>query len=462
MRWGARLFNLTLVLLVTAEGWYCFEAQVHTSAHLLLGESIIALAALPALRWARRGRATLPVFEALLLTSINTYALPLLNGHSDLVRYTDSEISWAALGVIVFQLFAIVTYFMVSGQPSPRRFWREDVIGQGLSRWLGYGIGLNTAYLFISTFCDIIPSSIASLVRAIFFGLGIICMFVTSRRLGEGKLQPGERVYFLFNLAIQCVFMMATLFLVTTVSMLLLTLAGYVSASGRVPILITGLCLVLLSVLHNGKAAMRDKYWEPEKITPRPLELPAFYSEWIGHGLNNEEGSGEQKKLTSKLIDRTSLFHMMCLVVSITPTRQPFLYGETYSDIPAQFVPRFFWPDKPLGHVSTSRLSVYYGLQSDEDTLKTTIGFGMLCEAYANFGFYGLAVLGVLLGYFFKKIQSLAEGCLTFSYGGLLLILLLAWSFQVEFTLSIWLASLYQAAFAVLGIPFLVRQFLGQ
>jgi hypothetical protein len=42
-----------------------------------------------------------------------------------------------------------------------------------------------------------------------------------------------------------------------------------------------------------------------------------------------------------------------------------------------------------------------------------------------------------------------------------LLVLLMAWSFQTELTLSIWLSSLFQAAVAVLGMPFVLRNFLG-
>ena len=45
------------------------------------------------------------------------------------------------------------------------------------------------------------------------------------------------------------------------------------------------------------------------------------------------------------------------------------------------------------------------------------------------------------------------------SYGGVLMVILLAWSFQVEFTLSLWLSSLYQACLAVLGLCFLLRRF---
>ncbi len=460
-RWGTHLFKASAAILALIEVYYGLTAEVRTPTHLYLGLAIIALAFLPALLWARRGRASLPVFETLLLTGANTYALPLLNGHSDLVRYSDDTISEAALGVSLFQLFAIATYQLVVAHPTRSRFWHEDILSDKITRWLSHGIALNTVYIFLSTFTTVIPDNIASVLRAIFFGLGIICMFITSRRLGQGMLSQGERAFFFLNLVVQCICMLTTLFLVSAISLLLLTLVGYISASGRVPLIATGVCLVLLAILHNGKAPLRVKYWESENPTPHLVDLPSFFTEWFTQGLRPDENSGGTKKMTSKLIDRTSLFHILCLVVSNTPAYQPYLNGETYRDIPAQFVPRLLWPNKPLGHVSTSKLSIYYGLQNEEDTYKTTIGFGMLSEACANFGFFGLAGLGALIGFTFKKIQGWAEGGPFFSYGGLLLIILMAWSFQVEFTLSIWIASLYQAAMAVLGIPFIIRNFIG-
>jgi hypothetical protein len=150
---------------------------------------------------------------------------------------------------------------------------------------------------------------------------------------------------------------------------------------------------------------------------------------------------------------------MMCLVISLSPEKLPYLEGDTYRDIPGQFVPRFFWPDKPLGHVSTYRLSIYYGLQREEDTIKTTIGFGILPEAYANFGFFGLVLVGALVGFCQKLIRSWSAQSPILSYPGILTVLLMSWSFSTEHTMSIWLSSLYQACVAVLGLIVIVRSF---
>jgi hypothetical protein len=152
---------------------------------------------------------------------------------------------------------------------------------------------------------------------------------------------------------------------------------------------------------------------------------------------------------------------MMCLVVSRTPSQLPFLEGETYSYVPGQFVPSFFWKEKPVAHVATNKLSVYYGLQVAESTAKTTIAFGLMTEAYANFGMFGIALLAATFAFAFKKFSDMSSQSPMLSYPGLVLVVLMAWSFQTELTLAAWLSSFYQACFVILGIPFLMRNLLG-
>jgi len=452
--WGQGMFLIGVVVLIATEIYFAYVAEVRAPIHLQLGLLILFLAALPALLWAKRGRASLPVFETLMLTGANTYAFPLLTGHQEMMTYIPEDITTAALAVITFQVVAVLVYEFTPARVSTHPFWRDDVITQNLGRWLTRGIALNTAYVTISTFTTWVPYQFESLLRAVFFGIGIICTFITSRRLGSRELSHGEQAFFVVNLLIQCITMATTLYLVGLVSLLLLTLLGYVSSSGKIPFVAAGAALLAIAVLHNGKSEMRAKYWETEHAQPTVTEIPGFFTEWIQHGLDFDADPEKRAKMTKKLIERTSLFHIICLVTSTTPSSQPFMDGETYKDIPAQFVPRFFWPEKPLGHVSTSKLSVYYGLQTEEDTQKTTIGFGLVAEGYANYGFLGVAGVGAFLALLIKKVQGWAQESPLFSYGGLVVVILLAWSFQVEFTLSIWLASLYQACVAVLLLPF--------
>jgi hypothetical protein len=67
--------------------------------------------------------------------------------------------------------------------------------------------------------------------------------------------------------------------------------------------------------------------------------------------------------------------------------------------------------------------------------------------------------LGVVFGVAFRKITLWSASSPLFSYGGLALILLTAWSFQTELTLSAWLSSLFQGAVSVFALAFVFRRF---
>ena len=451
------LFYTGLISLGLAASYYAYNAKVEEALHLYLGELILIVAAIPCLLWARRKDSAFPVFEVFMLTCANTYAVPLLTGHQGLALYDDTVITRAAIAVLVFQAAAIITFIKVHARPKATRFWAEEMISEENSRFLAYGMVLTTAYTITAAFFDLFPHDLDGPMRAVFFGIGIACTFITCRKWGQGTLKRPDRIFFSINMVLQVIVLTSSLFLVNSISIIVLAILGYVSGSRRLPWAILIPMVPILGLLHNGKAEMRVKYWEEGKKQLTLSELPEFYSEWVKFGWPSAEKT--ESNATAKLLERTSLFHMMCLVVSITPEKQDYLYGKTYTHIPGQLVPRFFWPDKPFAHISTYLLCVYYGLQTEEETKKTTIGFGMLTEAFANFGFAGMFTLGVLIGFSLKKLSTWGAESPTLSYGGLLLVLLMAWSFQVELTMSIWISSLFQAVIAVLGVPLGLRSF---
>jgi len=69
-------------------------------------------------------------------------------------------------------------------------------------------------------------------------------------------------------------------------------------------------------------------------------------------------------------------------------------------------------------------------------------------------------MLGALFGFSSEKIGDWATYSPVLSYPGLLLVVLMAWSFQTELTMAVWLTSFYQSCVAVLGVPFIMRNFL--
>lgn len=458
---ASRLFSGGVFALVVAVGYFTINSKTNDVLHLYLGLMMLVGAALPSLLWARRADFRFPVFEVFMLTGINTYAIPLLTGHEQLARYATETVTSAAFAVVVFQIVANVVFASTKGIPKRSRAWTEEVVSRNITDYLGYGMAVTTTYTIISGFTNWIPGDLNSVLRAACYGVGIISTFIQARMWGQNTLPHYRKGIFVFQLALQVIFGWAALFLIGGMSILILALLGYVSGGKKIPVLAILLVLPIIGVLHNGKSMMRDKYWEGRAPQPTITELPAYFSEWVGYGLDPPESKTGGRE-TTKVLDRSSLFHIMCLVVSQTPETRPYLNGETYAFVPGQFIPSFFWKGKPPAHVATNYLSVYYGLQGIEDTAKTTIAFGLLTEAYANFGLFGSALLGAVFAYCFRKFGDWSSNSPILSYPGLVLIVLMAWSFQAELTLAAWLSSFYQACFVILGIPFLMRNFLGE
>jgi hypothetical protein len=248
------------------------------------------------------------------------------------------------------------------------------------------------------------------------------------------------------------------LVLIGAISLIGIGLLGYVSGGKRIPWVVIALTFAILAVLHTGKTRMREKYWDQHHPAPTFTQLPAYFAEWIDFGLQPTSGG---KTVSQKMLERTSLMHILCLIVDCTPDRQDYLYGQTYAHVLPQLIPRFFWANKPRSHVATYELAIYYGLQDEEATNTTTIAFGLLTESYANFGMFGAILLGTFWGFWLKKLQIWSTFSPMFSFAGLFMVLLTAWAFSAELTMAAWVSSLEQAVIVVLGVPMLLRALFG-
>ncbi len=425
---------------------------------LTLALACIVLAVRPALRWLKRQPNPFPAFEVFMLTCIPSYALQLVSEHEGLAIYSDSVIRRAMLAVILFQIAAQVTYDQIFARAKSTPFWNAVLFKRDINRWLLPGLWLNSGYIWVSTFTDWLPGDIDSILRAVFFGIATACTFLLGRSWGAGELSQSMRINVLLVLVVSALLQITSLYLISTIAGLMVLFLAYISAGRKIPVFAMVVVFLVLSVLHNGKGPMRVKHWD---IGARPVEfadLPDFFSEWLGYGLQPfRDDSGEIKK--RELLERASLLHVMCLVVDSTERGLPFMSGETYGYVAPMLVPRFFWPGKPTGQKTTSRLAIHFGLQTEESAKATSIGFGVLAEAYANFGFWGIVALGILIGWANKLAAMWTRNSPMISNGGLLMILLMAWSIQVEMPMSTWVSSFYQAAICVLGIPYLTSRF---
>ncbi|MBI2814096.1 MAG: hypothetical protein HYX71_07410 [Opitutae bacterium] len=455
---GRKLFLTGVVLLCGVLVYLAYTAKVDDPLHLILGLAMFALSALPSLLWARSGGSRFPVFETILMLCANAYAMPVLNAREQLALYAPEIITRAALTVMLYQLSGIIAYSAVRGVPGRTSFWRESLVTNEVEKLIVYGLILSTGYIWASAFTSWVPREFEGILRAVFYGISILCTFISCQRWGRGELTGTEKTVLLCTLIPQLIFMSVGLILIAAISLIGIGLLGYVSGGKRIPWLVIAATFAILALLHTGKTRMRTKYWDERYPAPTFSQLPAYFSEWIGYSL--EPTSGD-KTVSQKILERTSLMHMLCLIVDCTPARQDYLYGKTYGYVLPQLVPRLLWPDKPKSHIATYELSIYYGLQQQEDTNTTTIAFGLLTEAYANFGLFGAMLLGVFWGFWLKKLQIWSTFSPMFSFAGLLMVLLTAWAFNAELTMAAWVSSLEQAVIVVLGLPMVLRSLFG-
>jgi len=446
--------------LLIGGGYLAFTAQARDFTHVLLGLGILVFATLPILLWFKNGGGRFPAFESMMLLSVSAYAIPLLREHEHLQFFSAGVITQAAVAVLLYLAAGFLAYQVTPGMPLRGSFWSVSIFTKRIERTVSHGILASTIYAGVSALTDWIPSDIASVLRAIFYGVGTICTFVTTQRWGRGELTAGDRALFGSLLIAQLVFMALSLLLVQPITLLGVAFMGYLSGGRRVPWRAMLLVFAIVAILHNGKYEMRRLYWEEKRPEPGLADLPAFYFEWIGYGLLLD-GSAGGRGASRRLIERTSLMHILCLVAEYSPKQQPYLNGRTYANVLPQLIPRFFWPDKPRSHISTYQLSIYYGLQDEDATQSTTIAFGQLAEAYANFGLFGAIALGAFYGFVIRKLQWWSRDSPMFSLAGLMMILVTAWSFNGELTMAAWVSSLYQALIVVLGLPLLLRGLLG-
>ena len=455
-----RLHRLGLLALIAVCVWLYYRSPLQDPMLVGCGLLIVVLAALPALEWARLHRPWFPTFEIFMLTVVNFYAIPLLAGHPSAFTFTDSVTWQAAVAVVVFQLVAILGFSLARWQPLQRGWWFESLLPDTMLRKTQLGLWLNTLYLGLVQFTDLIPWQFASILRAVFFGVGIMSLFIQSRQWGLGALTTAEKSAVCVNVIAQMVLLFSNLYLIQGITLFILAIIGYATASRKVPLVLVGVVIAAVAVLHNGKSAMRAIYWQGGMNAPTLTELPGFYSQWVSLGMAASKQQEEvNRSLTENLFERASLFQMLCLVADRVPAYQPYLYGQSYEDIPALLIPRIVWPEKPSTLLSNVRLALYFHLVDEDTALKVSIAFGPLAEAYANFGLVGMALLGLFVGLGFKYASLLSVGAAQLSAIGLFVILLTAWSFQVELVAATWVTSLFQAAVVVLGVPLLYRFF---
>jgi hypothetical protein len=451
-------FWLGTTLLV---GYALYHAISTGPLKTLLGAVLALFALLPAYLWCAGKVRGLPLFPVLALTYLGTFALPLIQDHPTLAAYADGDLVIAALTAAGFLALATLCWLKVvrTAVAPPRRYW-------GLAPGRGSGIFqfcLLLACLFrvatLSGWFASLSPSVYSLIRAVSLSLAVLASTILSYRLGRRELSSTQAAVFLVLLMVYLLATAAGLMLAPAVVTTLVAAGVFTIARGRVPLVPLAIAFVVFSVLHVGKGPMREAYWSKNR-TLQPWEYPEFFGRWVALGVTRlpDSLSAERKtkEKSTSLLERASVVQMLLRVQSQSPGEKPFLYGRTYALIPELLIPRVLYSDKVRSHEGTYLLSIYYGLQTRQATNRTTIGFGLLAEAYANFGYPGVVGLALLLGAGLGWVTRWAMQTPLTSFRGLFSLVVLSLAIQTEHTAGVVVSSLFQAFVTLLAFSTLV------
>lgn len=440
-----------------------FLALQSNLLHVVAGSIILFAALFPSYLWCAGKVRGLPIFPALALTYSWTFGLPLLSDHPSLARYDPATLVQSILTVVLFLIVATTAwYVLITQSASPPRLYMA-VPAEGSSPIFLACLMVGCIFQIASMeglLWDLGPS-VYSLLRSVCLALAVIAVTVLSYRLGCRDLGPLATVAFLGLLLVYIVFNAAGLMLAPSMALLLLSTSIFTVARGKFPLPVVALAAVLFGVLHVGKKPMRDEYWGKGKAIQLSND-PAYYLRWFAFGLQRlpQSFSGERidKAKQASLTERASVIQMLLLVQSQSPSERPFLYGRTYSIIPELLVPRILTKDKLWSHEGTYILAIHYGLQTRSTTRKTTIGFGLLPEAYANFGYAGVLGLALFLGAFTGLVTRWSQMVPVVSLRGMYALMVLGLGMQTEHTAGVVVSSLFQASVTLLGLAILTMR----
>lgn len=427
------------------------------SATDVVGAALIFLCAVvPAYLWCTGRLRGIPIFPAYAATFVWTYCIPMLSANRAVMVFSSSERLDAAIRVTAFLILATVIWLWTGRRSAqePVQYWAlqedrgDDLFLLALIASAVFNGALSAGWLALS-------SGLFAIVRGIVLALSSLGVFVLAYRLGAGTLRGARRVLFVILLTLAVMTNLTTLFLVGAMITFLIATAAFVLGRGRIPYVLGIAVLLVIALLHVGKGNMRDEYWWGERQgAVSPLEYPEFFGRWFSFALENLRQPTVSRGEYS-LFERAGLLRLHLLVQAESPNPIPYLHGETYTPIPALLVPRILDSDKPASHEGTSMLNVHYGLQTRGDTLTTTIGWGLLNEAYANFGTLGWIGLAILLGWLYARIALWADHTPIASFRMLLAVLVLSLAVQTEFTAGVYVAALSQSTFALLLVTVL-------
>ena len=422
----------------------CFQFKASPLVNILGAFVIFLLSVLPFYFWCVGTAKGLPIFPLAALSYLWSYAFPLINGHPAIAEYSGDQILGACAVVSCHIAVAFLVWLRWARlEPTNFKAYRGLDVRGGFNFFttvIFLGVLFNISYVMLISNMAV---GVFPIVRAFIGGLCSLGIFIIGYRFGGRTLSYGQKLMSFLLIGSYLVSLTLGIYLVEVLIALLLFTAGYFLASGKIPFLLFFGGVLLAGFLHLGKAEMREESWASDsQRTARSIF--SFYQKWTDYSWRQFTGKSDDSNEQESFLYRSSTIQMLLKVMSISPRTEPYLGGATYEIIPQVLGPRIFNKNKIRTQEGNHILSVYYGLKTYEQTFITSVGWGLLPEAYANYGFWGGIGLAILLGALYGVVTRWSMGYPLLSFRVLFSLILLRLSFQTEYTMGTFVSVLFQ------------------
>jgi hypothetical protein len=484
-----RRANYVIIALLAVAVAYLFFTNAPGATAFLM---IAAGAAIVLLAWT--GKAIgLPLLPMLAVQHLVAYGLPILVHHKIVTAYPAEHVVTAGLDVLIFLGTAAIAWrlgLQILPPGSARAFALEGIDREGIQglKRLGFSlITISTLFLVLQSLgvvdqvLQMLPSGVYPVLWAGISATSTCGFFLVSMIVTSANTPGWQRAAFWTLLTVNCLISASGFLLSAAATTIISVMIGQFWSTGRVSARFVIGVLAVLAFLNLGKFTMRERYWHreadgfPEAPRKTFADLPAYYLEWSRASYDALTGTAKPNVFTTELgaatpkeregqslLERINNLQNLLFVIDTVETGNiaP-LRGATYSLIPPLLIPRFLWPSKPRTHEGQVLLNTHFGRQDLQSTFTTYIAWGLLPEAFGNFGAVtGALLLGIAVGVFCAWMETVtARKPLLSTEGFVAFAIFLGLATSYEMVASVMITSIFQAVvpITIACMPFVRR-----
>ncbi len=373
--------------------------------HKLMGTVLGILTLAPLYRWVTLKDKHIPFIELVSLHFFIIFCPQIFLGPVTFVGATqasvirDDDLTRLLLIILTGIISLFIGYYLVR-LPKVRAF-------KGFHLDWNRAVNFFLIYLGIAAVGPILvprlPGFLFKVGHIIFNVNGCVATYALTLCMYSGKLSFQQHKIFLAELVSFLALCLASGWLGVFLFPIAAFFLGMIQARNRIPWLrVLSVCVIII-ILQMSKGAFRDEYWGERMGGSAISSVGESFSRsknWLEMAIKNIGDLGEGA--TDLAQERANHLSFFGHVTIATPKYIPYLDGYSYKCVPAMFVPRILWHDKPSTMDVTNELVIRYGWLSEQTVGTVAFSAGLMDEAYMNFGTAGVIIIMAIFGMFIR------------------------------------------------------------